>query len=88
MDLGTLRVFELAEVKGGLADKGFLANQVVVEGEQVADGVQFVTRGMAKFALPDLEMTGVQRADVVHAVNNGTYRSSLKIFSLGLTYGW
>ena len=34
------------------------------------------------------QCAGVQRADVVHAVNNGTYRSSLKIFSLGLTYGW
>lgn len=34
------------------------------------------------------DCAGLQRSDVVHPVNNGTYASSLKIYSLGLTYGW
>lgn len=31
---------------------------------------------------------GVSRSEVVHPVNNGTYRTATQIYSLGLTYGW
>ena len=31
---------------------------------------------------------GVAREDVVHAVNDGEYRTSAQIYSLGVTYGW
>lgn len=63
VDLATFRVTDAAGWRAALAKPDFVADQVTVEGEQAAEGVQFVTRGLAKFALPDLEMTGVQQAD-------------------------
>lgn len=64
VDLGNRRVFTPEAWQAFLASDDWLAQQVVIDAEQGDDGtVTFYTRGMARFGQPDLEESGVPKAE-------------------------
>ncbi len=63
VDLGTRRAYTPAELRTFLQSEGWGAEQIVVEAQQDPQGkVMFVTYGMARLGLPDLEFAGVEPA--------------------------
>lgn len=63
VDLGTRRAYTQAELRTFLQSEGWGAEQIVVEAQQDPQGqVMFVTYGMARLGLPDLELSGVEPA--------------------------
>lgn len=60
VDLSTRRWFNSSELTAHLTATSWEADQVTIYGEQVPhDRVLFASLGMAKFGLPDVEVTGV-----------------------------
>lgn len=58
-DLGTYRVWTGDAIEARLDRPEWLADAVTVDALAADDGVTFISRGMAKLALPDVEMSGV-----------------------------
>ena len=64
VDLSTRQAFALQEWRANIGQANWLERQVVPGAEKDRSGtITFFSRGMAKFGLPDLEMSNIQSTE-------------------------